>query len=83
MASFAFGTRQPAKKYARFAATKHDLGSPGAVDPLEPLRRAAAARGLEVVPVSAVTGEGLATLKRRLIGSLAASRAAQPLEEQG
>jgi GTP-binding protein len=65
------------------AATKRDLASSGAVDPLEALRRAAAARGLEVIPVSAVTGEGLATLKRRLLGSLSASRAAQPLEEQG
>jgi GTPase len=65
------------------AATKRDLAGSGAVDPLDALRGAAAARGLEVVPVSAVTGEGLATLKRRLAGSLAASRAAQPLEEQG
>jgi GTP-binding protein len=60
------------------AATKRDVV--GAGDPLEALRRAAAELGLEVVPVSAVTGEGLERLKRRLLAALAASRAAQPVE---
>jgi GTP-binding protein len=64
------------------AATKRDLAGSGAVDPLESLRLAAAARGLEVVPVSAVTGEGLATLKRRLLGTLAVSRAPEAEEER-
>jgi GTP-binding protein len=61
------------------AATKRDLV--GAEDPLAELRQAADQLGLEVVAVSAVTGEGLVALKRRLLGLLAASRAAQPLEE--
>jgi len=34
------------------------------------------------VPVSAATGEGLEALKRRLLGAIAASRAAMPLEER-
>jgi len=62
------------------AATKRDLAA--AEDPLAALRQAADDLGLEVVPVSAATGEGLLALKRRLLGLLAASRAAQPLEER-
>jgi GTP-binding protein len=62
------------------AATKRDLAGGG--DPLTALRRAADALGLEVVPVSAVSGEGLPALKRRLLGLLAASRPAVPLEER-
>jgi GTP-binding protein len=62
------------------AATKRDLA--GAEDPLPALRRAAADLGLVVVPVSAATGDGLVALKRRLLGLLAASRAALPLEER-
>ncbi len=62
------------------AATKRDVAGVGD-DPLETLRRAAGDLGLEVVPVSAVTGEGLATLKRRLLGLLATSRMAS-VEEQ-
>jgi len=62
------------------AATKRDLAAAG--DPLPALRQAADDLGLEVVPVSAATGEGLLALKRRLLGLLAASRAAQPLEER-
>ncbi len=62
------------------AATKRDLA--GAEDPLPALRRAAADLGFEVVPVSAATGDGLVALKRRLLGLLAASRAALPLEER-
>jgi GTP-binding protein len=61
------------------AATKRDLA--GAGDPLPELLRAAHDLGLEVVPVSAATGEGLLALKRRLLGLLAASRAAWPQEE--
>jgi len=61
------------------AATKRDLVGSAAVDPLAALGRAASARGLEVVPVSAVTGEGLVTLKRRL---LVGTRTAQRPEER-
>jgi GTP-binding protein len=61
------------------AATKRDLA--GADDPLPALRRAAGERGLEVVPVSAATGEGLLLLKRRILGTLAAAAVARPLEE--
>jgi len=63
------------------AATKRDLAG-GAADPLEALRLAAAGGGLEVVPVSAVTGEGLDRLKRRLLAMIAASRAVEPQEER-
>jgi GTP-binding protein len=62
-------------------ATKRDLAG-GAADPLEALRLAAAGEGLEVVPVSAVTGEGLDRLKRRLLAMIAASRAVEPQEER-
>jgi 50S ribosomal subunit-associated GTPase HflX len=62
------------------AATKRDLADAEA--PLPALRRAAGDLGLEVVPVSAASGEGVLALKRRLLGLLAASRAAQPLEER-
>lgn len=60
------------------AATKRDLAGTG--DPLPGLRRAALRLGLDVVPVSAATGEGLLSLKRRLLALLAASRDAVPLE---
>jgi GTP-binding protein len=46
-------------------ATKRD--AVGEDDPLAALRAAAAVRGLEVVPVSAVTGDGLLELKRALL----------------
>jgi GTP-binding protein len=62
------------------AATKRDLAG-GADDPLPALCRAAAERGLDVVPVSAVTGEGLLALKRRLLGMIAAARVAEAVEE--
>jgi GTPase len=62
------------------AATKRDLAGEG--DPLPALVAAAEGLGFSVVPVSAATGEGLETLKRRLIGAIAASRAAMPLEER-
>jgi GTP-binding protein len=61
------------------AATKRDLAQDA--DPLPGLRRAAERLGLEVVPLSAVTGEGLLVLKRRLLGLLAASRVAPSTEE--
>jgi GTP-binding protein len=61
------------------AATKRDLeGAPAALPALE---RAAAKLGLEVVPVSAVTGDGLVRLKRRLLATLAAARAFEPVAE--
>ena len=53
-------------------ASKRDL-APGADDPIESLRAAAAEAGLEVIGVSAVTGEGLVALKRRLQRMLAAT----------
>ncbi|HEY5906483.1 MAG TPA: GTPase ObgE, partial [Vicinamibacteria bacterium] len=46
-------------------ATKRD--AVGEDDPLPALRAAAAVRGLEVAPVSAVTGDGLLELKRALL----------------
>ena len=63
------------------AASKRDLA--GADDPLPGLVGAAAQLDLEVVPVSAATGDGLLALKRRLLGMIAASRAATPQEEPG
>jgi len=60
-------------------ATKRDVA--GGQEALEALERAASRLGLEVVPVSAVTGDGLPRLKRRLLATLAAARAAEPLAE--
>lgn len=62
------------------AATKRDLAGEG--DPLPALVAAAEGLGFPVVPVSAATGEGLEVLKRRLLGAIAASRAAMPVEER-
>jgi GTP-binding protein len=62
------------------AATKRDVADTEA--PLPALRRAALDFGLEVLPVSAVTGEGLLALKRRLLALLAASRVAELQEER-
>jgi GTP-binding protein len=59
------------------AAAKRDLV--GADDPLPLLRAEAARLGLEVVPVSAVSGEGLHLLKSRLL-SLVSGRA--PVQEE-
>jgi GTP-binding protein len=61
------------------AATKRDLE--GAEDALPALERAAAKLGLEVVPVSAVTGDGLVRLKRRLLATLAVTRVFEPVAE--
>jgi GTP-binding protein len=60
------------------AATKRDIVQ--GADPLSDLRRAAEGLGLEVLPISAVTGEGLLALKRRVLGLLSAGRAALPME---
>ncbi len=54
------------------AASKRDLVD--RVDPLPALRAEAARAGAEVVPVSAVTGEGLPMLKRSLLALMAESR---------
>jgi GTP-binding protein len=63
------------------AATKLDLAAPAA-DALARLESAARALGLEVVAVSALTGAGLVTLKRRLLAALAAARReAEPVAE--
>jgi GTP-binding protein len=61
------------------AATKRDVVAGD--DPLPALRGAAARLGLEVVPVSAVTGEGLGDLKRRLLHLLAAASVPLAAEE--
>jgi GTP-binding protein len=55
------------------AASKRDAA--GAEDPLPALEAAARAEGLDVVAVSAVTGDGLLALKRRLHAIVAESRA--------
>jgi len=60
------------------AASKRDLV--GMDDPLPALRTEAAKLGLDVVAVSAVTGEGLATLTRHL-DRLLASAPSLPLEQ--
>ncbi len=54
------------------AASKRDLV--GRADPLPALCAEAARAGAEVVPVSAVTGEGLPALKRSLLALMAESR---------
>jgi GTPase len=61
------------------AATKRDAVS--APDPLPALRSEARRLGLDVVAVSAVSGEGLAELKRGLLALLGAERLARPLAE--
>jgi GTP-binding protein len=55
------------------AATKRDAVAED--DPLPALRRESQALGLDVVPVSAVTGEGLVELERVLVGLVRASPA--------
>jgi len=62
------------------AATKRDAATSD--DALRSLELAAGRHGLEVVPVSAVTGEGLPALKRRLLRGLAAARVAEAALEQ-
>jgi len=60
------------------AATKRDaVSSP---DPLPILVAAASSLGLEVLPVSAVTGQGLTELKRRLRGLVEGARRVPALE---
>jgi GTP-binding protein len=59
------------------AATKRDAVGP--LDPLPALRHAAEVLGLRTVPVSAVTGEGLAELKHGLLGLTSAPRPAAAL----
>jgi len=60
------------------AATKRD--AVGEDDPLPALRREAERRGLEVLPISAVTGEGLLVLRRRLLALVALGRTAPAVE---
>jgi GTPase len=62
------------------AATKRD--AVGEVDPLPALAAAAASLGLRVIPVSAVTGAGLADLKRALLGVVLAASPEPALEER-
>ena len=63
-------------------ATKRD--AVGEEDPLGALRAEARALGLEVVPVSAATGDGLLELKRALAARVAEARveAAEPASER-
>ena len=62
------------------AATKQDAAA--SRDALAGLEAEAARLGLEVVPVSAVTGEGLVQLKRRLLARLAAARVSESALER-
>jgi len=60
------------------AATKRDaVADP---DPLPALRQAAAGLGLQTLPVSAATGEGLARLKQGLLGLIDAAQPAAALQ---
>ena len=60
------------------AATKRDaVADP---DPLPALREAAAGLGLQTLPVSAATGEGLARLKQGLLGLIDAAQPAAALQ---
>jgi GTP-binding protein len=61
-------------------ATKRD--ALGERDPLPELRAAALLRGLEVIAVSAVTGEGLLELKRGLLCLIDATAARGPLAQE-
>lgn len=63
------------------AASKRD--ALGTEDPLQGLEAAARELGLAVLPVSAHTGAGLVELKRRLLGLVAASRAAESEDLEG
>jgi GTP-binding protein len=62
-------------------ATKRDVGEGAENDPLPALREAARARGLTVLPVSAVTGNGLLDLKRALLRLLDAAGTTPALQE--
>jgi len=64
------------------AASKRDLNAGASSDPLPDLARQARELGLNVVPISAVTGAGLPELKRRLLGLVSASRPAEAFESQ-
>jgi GTP-binding protein len=60
------------------AATKRDaVADP---DPLPALRETAAGLGLQTLPVSAATGEGLARLKQGLLGLIDAAQPAAALQ---
>ena len=61
------------------AATKRDLAGGGG-DPLPRIEDAARRLGLEVVPVSALTGDGLAALKRAMLRLMPSGATAVPEE---
>jgi GTP-binding protein len=61
------------------AASKRDLAA--GEDPVPALEAAAAALGLQVVPVSGATGQGIDDLKRRLFALLSAAGTPLALEE--
>jgi GTP-binding protein len=64
------------------AATKRDLAGSADEDPLPALEAAAERLGLDVVPVSAVTGAGLTELKRALLARVEDVRCTEPVEER-
>jgi GTP-binding protein len=61
------------------AATKRDAVAGADHDPLPELRQAAAALGVPVFPVSAVTGEGLTELRRAIWAQVGAATPAASL----
>ena len=63
------------------AASKRDVAASGAQDPLPRLRAAARRLGMEIVPISAVRGDGLLELKRALARLVREAVAAPVLEE--
>jgi Fe2+ transport system protein B len=64
------------------AASKRDVVAPSPQDPLPRLRAAAQRLGMEVVPVSAVRGDGLVELKRALARLVREAVAALPVLEE-
>jgi GTPase len=64
------------------AATKRDVAATGSEDPLPRLRAEALRLGMELVPVSAVRGDGLLELKRSLARLVREAVAMPVLEER-
>jgi GTP-binding protein len=64
------------------AATKRDVAATGADDPLPLLQAEALRLGMEIVPVSAVRGDGLVELKRALARLVREAVAVPVLEER-
>jgi GTP-binding protein len=64
------------------AASKRDVAATGADDPLPSLQAEALRLGMEIIPVSAVRGDGLVELKRALARLVREAAAVPVLEEQ-